>query len=120
MTSPSYVLVVEDDDAFREILTFFLERRGIRVVALANGALALAHLDQGNHPTAIVCDVMMPGVLGTTVAAYLRASEVHRDIPIAFTTADPNLVPKEYHVWLKPYPVQEILRFVQDAVKKAA
>ncbi|MFT3693783.1 MAG: response regulator [Kofleriaceae bacterium] len=117
MQTESYVLVIEDDQDLREILTGYLETHGHRVVSLSDGAEALAYLDKGKHPVAIVCDVMMPGVLGTTIAEYLRASRTQRNIPIAFTTANPRAVPIGYRVWLKPYRLTDMLAFVEAAIQ---
>jgi PAS domain S-box-containing protein len=59
------VLVVEDEPAVREYTSRVLERRGFRVVAVADAAEALAWLERGEELDALVADVVMPGMSGT-------------------------------------------------------
>lgn len=110
-----YVLLVEDDDAFREILTYCLEHHGFRVVALPNGVDALAHLEDGGRPSAIICDITMPGVLGTTVAEYVKADPDRCDTPLVFMTADTRYAAPGSDIWVKPFRVLDMLAFVERA-----
>ena len=74
------VLVVDDEDAIRELLLYGLGRQGFDVRASADGPAALV-LMTGWSPEAIVLDVMLPGVDGfSMLAAFRRISEV----PILF------------------------------------
>jgi DNA-binding NtrC family response regulator len=60
---PGRILIVDDDDALRESLHLVLAAEGFQVVAAANGAEALAQLE--NAPADVVlCDLRMPGMDG--------------------------------------------------------
>src|SRR5665213_619228 len=61
------ILLVEDEDAIRRMGRHALEQKGYQVIAAADGAAALA-LDDENEIDLLVTDVMMPGMLGTTLA----------------------------------------------------
>jgi signal transduction histidine kinase/CheY-like chemotaxis protein len=68
------ILVVEDDDPVRRIVTKILERSGFDVVAAADGKAALAAF--GAEPDAVdlvVTDVIMPGISGRELAQRLTA-----------------------------------------------
>jgi PAS domain S-box-containing protein len=66
------VLVVEDEPAVREYTTTVLERKGFRVVAVANAAEALAWLDtEAEQIDALVTDVVMPGLSGPQLAKQI-------------------------------------------------
>jgi signal transduction histidine kinase len=69
------VLVVEDEDAIREVTRRVLERAGYRVLAFARGGQALAGL-AATHAAIdlLVTDVVMPEMLGTVVADRVRVA----------------------------------------------
>jgi signal transduction histidine kinase len=77
------ILVVEDEAAVREMLVDVLQGQGHQVVAHADGASALAHLDCPAFDLALV-DLSMPGMSGWDVAKGLRAAQPQ--VPIALVT----------------------------------
>ena len=68
------LLLVDDDDVFRDVLARALRRRGYAVVtaADADGAYAVAEDDP---PEYAVVDLKMPGASGLTLIERLRALE---------------------------------------------
>lgn len=82
-TRASHILVVDDDDRIRELLTRFLRERGLRVSAAPDGESALALLSQMRFDL-VILDVMMPGVDGFKVTETVRESS---DTPILLLTA---------------------------------
>ena len=83
------VLVVDDDEAVRELMQRFLGREGFRVVATARGDEAL-RLAREIAPDAITLDVMMPGMDGWAVLAALKADAATADIPVVMVTIVDN------------------------------
>jgi two-component system, response regulator, stage 0 sporulation protein F len=74
VAEPSLVLVVEDDDALREVLAYALRRDGYRVLELADGLSATAYVmeaitesDGSGLPDLVICDLYMPGCSGLDV-----------------------------------------------------
>lgn len=66
MANPKEILVVEDDDDLREIMTFMLERAGYSVRQASNGAEALRALNGPRTlPALVLLDLMMPVMSGT-------------------------------------------------------
>ncbi|WP_170294852.1 response regulator [Roseospira navarrensis] len=63
------VLVVEDDGDLRAVLARALHRAGHDVTEAADGAIALARLDQGDSFDLILTDLEMPGRSGLEVIA---------------------------------------------------
>jgi CheY-like chemotaxis protein len=87
MTGRRSVLVVDDDDAIREVAQMTLQLLGGWEVRTApSGADALRDLE-AQPPDAILLDVMMPGMDGPTTLQRLRESAATRDIPVIFLTA---------------------------------
>lgn len=85
-THPATVLVIEDDDASRWLLTYLLETAGHRVLAAENGATGLA-LALAEGPDIVLCDLQMPVMNGYEVARGLRASPYWRVVPLVAVTA---------------------------------
>jgi len=82
---PCRVLVVEDDDASRELATSIFEKEGWLVTQAANGIEALDSISEAK-PALIVLDLMMPKMDGFEFTAQLRRREDGRNIPIVVLT----------------------------------
>jgi len=86
-SSPRRILVVDDDDAIREVAQMALEIVGGFEVRTANSGLEAKRLVDQVHPDAVLLDVMMPGMDGPTFLALMRSEESTRSLPIVFLTA---------------------------------
>jgi two-component system, OmpR family, alkaline phosphatase synthesis response regulator PhoP len=60
------ILIVEDDEDIRELVSYHLLKEGYQVASVASGEEALA-IAQDQPPDLIVLDVMLPGIDGMTV-----------------------------------------------------
>ena len=80
------VLVADDDDDIRQLVTFRLERAGYDVVGACDGEEAL-RLAIERQPDLAVLDVMMPKLTGYDVTQRLRASDETKRIPVILLTA---------------------------------
>ncbi|HEY6046736.1 MAG TPA: response regulator [Pyrinomonadaceae bacterium] len=80
------ILVIEDDDVARELMSLALKNRGHEVTVAANGvegfdaAVVL-------HPDLIVTDIQMPGADGVHVVRRVRDTPSLEKTPILVTTA---------------------------------
>ncbi len=68
------VLMVDDDPAIRELVTWLLEADGYRVYVAEDGADALRRLDEIDHIDIVVSDVNMPVMDGIELSRRLYAS----------------------------------------------
>ncbi|KRD55840.1 two-component system response regulator [Acidovorax sp. Root275] len=80
------ILVIEDDDASRLLVTYLLENAGHRVLLAENGALGLG-LALAEGPDLILCDLQMPVMNGYEVAQSLRSHPTWRVVPLVAVTA---------------------------------
>lgn len=79
------ILVVDDDEIFRRVITESLRLAGYEVSQAADG-LEGFHLAQSWRPEAIVLDVMMPNVNGYEVCRRIRRDpELHNTVVIMLT-----------------------------------
>ncbi len=84
----SLILVIDDDQSFREFLTIGLSGYGLAVSAAVDGIDGLAHL-AARRPVAIVTDMTMPRLDGLQFCLSVRAQPAYDDIPIvALTNGD--------------------------------
>ena len=80
------ILVVEDEDAIREMLMMVLEQAGFVPIAAADAEDAQKSLDD-NLPDLILLDWMLPGISGVEWARRLKKEPIYRDISIILLTA---------------------------------
>lgn len=88
MTTSPTVLLIEDNEQNRYLLTFLLEQSGYRVLAATDG---LAGIEQARAltpaPTVILVDIQLPRMDGYAVAQVLRAEAALRATPIVAVTS---------------------------------
>jgi two-component system phosphate regulon response regulator PhoB len=84
--SEATILVVEDEDAIRDMLAMALEQAGFLVHQAADATAAQTELEQ-NRPDLILLDWMLPGISGAEWARRLRRNPAHAVVPIILVTA---------------------------------
>ena len=75
------VLVVDDEDLTRQMISMLLKMDGHEAVEAEDGVDALKKVAQ-YHPDAIILDVMMPEMDGITMCKKLRANPATAAIPV--------------------------------------
>lgn len=80
------ILVVEDEDAIREMLVMVLEQADFQVTAAASAEEALQSLAE-NRVDLLVLDWMLPGISGVELARRLKREPGFKDLPIILLTA---------------------------------
>ncbi len=84
--SQQTILVIEDERALVEVLTYNLRKEGFEVLSAGDGQDGLRRA-QTNLPDLIVLDLMLPVIEGLEVCRQLRSGPRTRDIPILMLTA---------------------------------
>jgi two-component system phosphate regulon response regulator PhoB len=80
------ILIVEDEDAIREMLVVVLEQAGFTVQAASNADDAQRFLND-TLPDLILLDWMLPTISGVEFARRLRKEEIYQTLPIVMLTA---------------------------------
>jgi putative two-component system response regulator len=83
---PARILIVDDDDANREVLAIILAREGFLIASAACAQEALTAVAE-QAPDLILLDVMMPDMSGYEVAARLKGDPSTSHIFICMITA---------------------------------
>lgn len=65
------VLIIEDEESYREATAFMLRQEGFEVAEAEDGRAGLSEFDH-NGADIVLLDLMMPGIPGTEVCRQLR------------------------------------------------
>lgn len=119
------VLVVEDDESLRLLMTVVLEGAGYRVVGVADGSSAI---EAAQHHVGsidmLLTDLQLPDMSGTEVARTLK--ERHSAMHVVFvsgygapTASQAKALSPGFHWIQKPFMVQDLLRRVREILASA-
>ena len=119
--SENRILIAEDEESIRFVLTRALESRGYRVEAFAEGLPALEALKSGAFDLAIV-DIRLPDVSGLDLLSRAR-SEGRSDIPVLVMTAESTMANAieamkrgAFDYVTKPFDIEEVQLLVERAL----
>jgi DNA-binding response OmpR family regulator len=123
MGDSSTILLVDDEEAVRKVLTFPLERDGFTVVQAVDGEEALSRFDEQTIDL-VVLDLMLPKLDGLEVCKRLRASS---SVPIIMLTARDDELDKVIGLELgaddyitKPFSIREFRSRVRALLRRTA
>jgi two-component system response regulator RegX3 len=117
------VLVIEDEESFRDALQFMLSREGFDVVLAADGAEGMKQFD-AKDPDIVLLDLMLPEVSGTEVCKYIRSKS---NIPVIMLTAKDTEIDKVVGLELgaddyvtKPFSTRELLARIKAVLRRGS
>ncbi len=115
------VLVIEDEPALLETLSYNLTRQGYDVVAVADGKLGI-DAARSERPDLLILDLMLPGVDGIEVCRVLRQEMT---IPILMLTARADEIDKIVGLEVgaddymtKPFSMRELMARVKAMLRR--
>lgn len=117
-----HVLLIDDDEDLRSVVSSALEALGYDVKAVEDGRKGLNELRSGS-PDVLVVDFAMPGMNGAEVARQAR--QIFPKLPIviasgyADTDAIEEAVGKDAKLLRKPFRIDELLEAVAEAAQTA-
>ncbi|MDT0165916.1 response regulator transcription factor [Actinotalea sp. AC32] len=115
------ILVVEDEESYRDPLAYLLRREGYDVSVAETGPQALEEFDRGGADL-VLLDLMLPGLSGTEVCVRLRQRS---SVPVIMLTAKDGEVDKVVGLEIgaddyvtKPYSSRELLARVKAVLRR--
>lgn len=120
------ILIVEDEQDIRELLSFNCKREGFAVLEAEDGARAVL-LATKKRPDVILLDLMLPGMDGLSVCRALQRDAVTAAIPVIMLTAKGEEIDRivgfevgasDYVV--KPFSTREVMLRIRAVLKRAA
>jgi CheY-like chemotaxis protein len=125
ITDRNVIIVADDHDDQRALITIACEREGFEVVEATDGLelvdLVRARRDRGElgDVMLVISDIMMPGLTGLDACAVLAREGV--DVPFLFASAlnDPETRARtqELHslgLFVKPFELNTLRQFLRD------
>jgi len=120
------ILVVDNEQLFRESTCEVLGRMGYKTIAASNGSQAVQLYKQhGNDIALILMDILMPGLTGIQASRLIRT--IDPEIPIIFLTAYDRTQPLEPEVYdnkseliNKPFRFTVLSQAIQKALQQSA
>jgi two-component system response regulator RegX3 len=120
-TASPKILLVEDEDALVESISYNLVREGFAVVAAADGERALERF-RAEHPAIVILDLMLPKLSGLDVCRSIRSES---NVPILILTAKDGEADKVAGLELgaddyvtKPFSMRELVSRVRAHLRR--
>lgn len=119
----THILLVEDDDEVRRLVSGLIEKEGYRVTAIPD-AKAMDKAIAADAPNLVILDVMLPGEDGFSICRRLRLA---LSVPILMLTAKSDEIDRvlglemgadDYLV--KPFGPRELLARIRALLRRAA
>ena len=118
------ILIVEDEESYREPLAFSLTRDGYDVQAVADGQAALDAAESGAFDL-VLLDLMLPGIDGIEVAKRLRADPRTAHVAIIMLTAKDDVIDRIVGLEVgaddylpKPYSYRELQARIRALLRR--
>ena len=115
------ILVVEDEESFRDALSYMLRKEGFEVASAETGPVALELFDRQGADL-VLLDLMLPGLSGTEVCRALRARSA---VPVIMLSAKDSEVDKVVGLELgaddyvtKPYSTRELVARIRAVLRR--
>lgn len=115
------ILIVEDEESYREPLVYQLTREGYEVSAAATGEEGLELFTHGGIDL-VLLDLMLPGIDGTTLCRRIREQS---RVPIIMLTAKSTEIDKVVGLEIgaddyvtKPYSFRELLARIRAVLRR--
>jgi CheY-like chemotaxis protein len=116
------VLLAEDEDSLRALISDLLQQNGYKVLAASCGAQALKIAEEYNGPIhLLLTDVVMPGTGGPALAKNLAAARRETKVLfmsgyIEFHSAGAAQLPPDVPIMQKPFSNETLIREVGNAL----
>ena len=117
----THVLVVEDEQSYREALSYMLDKEGFTVSTAATGPDAL-ELFERDGADIVLLDLMLPGLSGTEVCRRLRQMST---VPVIVVSAKDTEVDRVVGLELgaddyvtKPYSPRELVARIRAVLRR--
>ena len=115
------VLIIEDEENYRDPVAFMLRREGFQVVEAEDGTAGLAAFDRAGADI-VLLDLMMPGLPGLEVCRQLRARS---NVPIIMLTARDSEIDKVVGLEIgaddyvtKPFSQRELVARIRAVLRR--
>ena len=125
MEQRTKILVIEDEEHIRTVLSYNLKLDGFEVHLAENGTIGLK-MAREIMPDLILLDWMMPGIDGLQVLSELKHDDITKSIPVFMLTAKSMMAEVGRALYegaddyiTKPFDVVELGQILKEKLEKA-
>lgn len=115
------ILVVDDEDSVRKLLSAVLRREGYQVITAASGEEAIVSFRE-DQPDLIIMDIRMPNIDGIT--AFKEMRQLRKQVPVilmtayaAVETAVEAIKLGAFDYLIKPFDIEEVKLLTNRAIQ---
>jgi two-component system OmpR family response regulator len=121
MTTPSHILIVDDEPDIRDLVQTYLTQQGYRTSTAENGEMLRSILSK-EPVDLIILDLGLPGEDGLSLTRYLRE---HFDMPVIIVTGKGETVDRIIGLEVgaddyvaKPFDLRELLARIRSVLRR--
>ncbi len=118
------ILIVDDDEDTRILLSDFLQDEGHNIICAEESSTAIIQA-KDHHPDLILMDISLPGINGWQTVQYLRNMPEFCSTPIIAVTAHATKEEAEHSLTVgcnahvsKPFDLEEILKQIVSLLQE--
>ena len=115
------ILIIEDEESYRDATAYMLQREGFDVSQAEDGVTGLVEFER-NGADLVLLDLMMPGMPGTEVCRQLRARS---NVPVIMVSARDSEIDKVVGLELgaddyvtKPFSHRELVARIRAVLRR--
>lgn len=115
------ILIIEDEESYREAISFMLQREGYEVLEAADGTSGLIEFEREGADL-VLLDLMMPGMSGTEVCKKIRQQS---NVPVIMVTARDSEIDKVVGLEIgaddyvtKPFSHRELVARIRAVLRR--
>lgn len=115
------ILIIEDEEPYREATSYMLQREGFEVLEAADGVSGLSDFEREGADL-VLLDLMMPGMSGTEVCKRIRQQS---NVPVIMVTARDSEIDKVVGLEIgaddyvtKPFSHRELVARIRAVLRR--
>lgn len=117
------LLIVDDEQAFTEIIAQRLTKRGFSIKTAADGMTALRQLQEDETIEVVILDVAMPGMSGIETLQAIKSQHALTEVIMltghaTVDTAVEAIKLGSFNYLIKPCEMEDLIFHVQEALKR--
>ena len=121
--SATTLLIVDDEQAFTEILCQRLTRRGFIIKTATDGMMALRQLQEDTSIEVVILDIAMPGMNGIETLKAIKKDHALTEVIMltgqaTVDTAVESIRIGAFNYLLKPCEIEDLLANIEEALKR--
>ena len=120
----AHILVVDDDADIKDLMEFYLVKKGYDVATASDGRGALDFLEK-SRTDLIIMDMLMPQMDGVQTVEEMSKNPIHKDVPVIMMSGARDemdvikgLMDRSIRYIEKPFSHDKLLLMIQEVLRQ--